>query len=81
MAMTTDHKALALREIDDAIVRAGRLMDLADATTEEQQADLYEHRYHCGTCVVRTVLDEVWPAISAYILALTGEEVDKEGGH
>ena len=79
--MTTDHKALALREIDDAIVRAANLMDLADATTAEQEHELHEARYHCGTCVVRTVLDEVWPAISAYILALTGEEVDKEGGH
>jgi hypothetical protein len=26
-----------------------------------------EERFHCGSCIVRTVMEEVWPAVEKYI--------------
>lgn len=58
---------IALLAIDDAIHRAGLLMDLDGAETDEERDLLYDERYHCGKCIVRTVLEEVWPAVDSYI--------------
>lgn len=57
------------RAIDAAIRDAEGLMDLTDIDDEDEEARerAYEERFHCGTCIVRTVLEQVWPAIDEYI--------------
>lgn len=66
-----------LERIDEAIKRAAKVMDLEDfdigpdgELSDEDMADLYEERHHCGTCEVRTVIGIVWPAVEEYITAL-----------
>lgn len=58
-----------LQAIDQAIIRAANKMDLSDLEdeTDEEYDRTFEDRFHCGTCVVREVLDVVWPEIEAYI--------------
>lgn len=59
-----------LEAIDAAIISAGHLMDLDDVSEdggEEEFDAAYEARFHCGTCMVRTVLDTVWPSVQNYI--------------
>lgn len=58
-----------LNEIDRRIMRAANLMDCADVADADEEAamDIYEERHHCGTCMVRTVLEEVWPAVDEYV--------------
>lgn len=63
--------------IDAKIVEAGEIMDLADLTDDEvDNADVhdtvYEERYHCGKCVVRTVMETVWPSVDEYLDFLEG---------
>lgn len=54
--------------IDHAIVKAGQLMDMADAPDDEGEYEsMFEDRFHCGTCVTRTVMETVWPSIQSYI--------------
>jgi hypothetical protein len=57
-------------ELLAACGRAASLLDLDDAECEEQFWDLRDERTHCGTCTVRTVMDEVWPSIEKYLLSL-----------
>lgn len=58
-----------IASIDSAVQRAAAILDLVDVQEEDDEdIDLaYEERFHCGTCIVRTVMDEVWPSIEAYI--------------
>lgn len=63
--------------IDERIKEAGRIMDLGDLTDEEAdnqeiQDTVYEERFHCGVCVVRTVMETVWPSIEEYLDYLEG---------
>jgi len=59
-----------LLEIDDKIVEAGKIMSLEDLSDDEKDGEdsdtIYEERFHCGVCVTRTVMETVYPAISAY---------------
>jgi len=41
-----------------------------DEDDEEAQLDAYDERYHCETCLVRNVMDLMWPPIERYITAL-----------
>ena len=67
-----------LKNIDDAISHAAKIMDLddLDPENEEEYEIEWEARFHCGTCVVRTVLDLVWPSVEGYITALEEGKVD-----
>lgn len=67
-----------LKKIDDAIIHAAKIMDLddLDPENEEHYETEWEARFHCGTCVVRTVLDLVWPSVEGYITALEEGKVD-----
>jgi len=59
-----------LLAIDDQIIEAGKIMSLDDLSDDEKDGDdfdtIYEERFHCGVCVTRTVMDTVYPSISAY---------------
>lgn len=61
-----DRENSMLQDIDRSIEDAGRILDMDDAT-EENYEELYENRYHCGTCTVRVVMETVWPSVDAYI--------------
>lgn len=57
-----------LKAVDDAIVRAGQLMDLEDLPEEmdeDERNAMWEDRFHCGKCVVRTVMETIWDDLSA----------------
>lgn len=57
-----------LEAIDKAIDRAGSLMDLMDVDCESDDYEVVaDERHHCGICMVRTVMEEVWPAVEDYI--------------
>lgn len=64
-----------LRAIDLSIEDAAVLMDLLDIDDEDEDARerAYEERFHCGTCMVRTVLETVWPSIQSYVDSLKEE--------
>lgn len=66
------------KNIDEAIARAGKIMDLEDLDpeNEEEYETQWEARFHCGVCTVRSVLDEVWPSIEKYITALEEGKVN-----
>lgn len=52
-----------LQALDEAIKVAGKKMDLddiADDAPDDEQDSIYEERFHCGTCIVRSVLDTIW---------------------
>lgn len=52
-----------LQALDEAIKVAGKKMDLddiADDAPDGEQDSIYEERFHCGTCIVRSVLDTIW---------------------
>ena len=57
--------------IDEGIRKAEQKMDMADAPDDDESFEeaeaLYEARYHCGVCVVREVMETVWPPVEAYI--------------
>ena len=56
--------------IHDAIETAALHMDLEDLPDDAPETDYeraYEERHHCGTCVVRSVMEVIWPSIDAYI--------------
>ena len=65
------------RAIDAAIREAENLMEMVDVddADEEERERVYEERFHCGTCIVRTVLEQVWPAVDEYIEHLKGEQI------
>jgi len=54
-------KALLLK-VDDAIARAGDLMDLKDIDPDDSDAydEAFEARFHCGKCVVTNVMETIW---------------------
>jgi hypothetical protein len=59
-----------IEAINIAIFDAGKYMDMddVDATLDNEAHELaYEERYHCGTCVVRSVLEQIWPPLKNYI--------------
>jgi hypothetical protein len=63
----TEEELKYLTAVDEAIKRAAVVMELGDIEEDESSDDfdsIYEERFHCGTCMVRTVLDEIWPDLS-----------------
>lgn len=57
-----------LRAVDEAIKRAGEIMDLEDLAEDidpEEADSIYEDRFHCGKCIVRTVMETIWDDLSA----------------
>lgn len=63
--------------IDDRVVEAGKILDMADLTEEESENpdtydSVYEERFHCGVCTVRTVMETVWPSVDEYLDYLEG---------
>ena len=72
-----DRENLLVQEIDEAIERAGHMMnmdDLPEGQDEGVYNDLYDERYHCGVCSVREVMEVVWPAVDAYIKFLKEDQ-------
>ena len=71
-----------LQQIDEAIVRAARHMNLEDLDpeNEEEYETEWEARFHCGTCSVRAVMEQVWPSIEEYTEALKKGQVDVSAG-
>jgi hypothetical protein len=59
------------RNIDIAIQHAAFLMEMKDFEHLDEDTDeslsAAEERFHCGSCIVRTVMEEVWPAVEKYI--------------
>jgi hypothetical protein len=65
-----DKEGMLIAAINDAIDHAAWLFELGDVPddAEDEFRDLvYEERYHCGTCMVRTVMEVVWPPIEDLI--------------
>lgn len=63
----TEEELKYLTAVDEAIKRAAVVMELGDIEEDESSDDfdsIYEERFHCGTCMVRTVLDEIWPDLN-----------------
>ena len=56
-------------DLDRAIMSTQQHMALADIDPDDDNAqmDAYEERFHCEVCVVREVLDGVWPVVTAYL--------------
>jgi hypothetical protein len=72
-----------LDKIDEAIKHAAKIMDLDDLDPEnnvEEYETEWEARFHCGACVVRTVMDNIWPSVEEYITALEEGKVDVSAG-
>lgn len=72
-----------LNKIDEAIKHAAKIMDLDDLDPEnnvEEYEIEWEARFHCGVCVVRTVMDNIWPSVEEYITALEEGKVDVSAG-
>jgi hypothetical protein len=36
------------------------LLQALDDAPDDEQDSIYEERFHCGTCIVRSVLDTIW---------------------
>lgn len=63
-----DEELKYLQAVDEAIKKAGDIMDLADLDEDmdPSEADsIYEDRFHCGKCIVRTVMETIWPDLNA----------------
>ena len=59
-----------LEAVDNAIIRAGEKMELADlpeGTDDDEVDSVYESRFHCGKCIVTAVMEEVWGDLSTLI--------------
>ena len=57
-----------MKAVDDAIIRAGgkmELADLSDAMDDDEKDSIYEDRFHCGKCIVTAVMEEIWDDLSA----------------
>ena len=64
----TEEEMQYLRAVDEAIKKAGEIMDLADLAEDidpEEADSIYEDRFHCGKCIVRTVMETIWDDLSA----------------
>lgn len=65
-----------IEAIDEAIKKAAILLDgsdLPDDIDDEEMTDILEDRHHCGTCQVRTVMEEIWPKVENYIDFIKGQ--------
>lgn len=63
-----DEERALLKAVDEAIIRAGEIMELADLDEdfpEDGIDSVYEERFHCGKCIVRTVMETIWDDLSA----------------
>ncbi|MFY8201452.1 MAG: hypothetical protein ACOVLE_12320 [Pirellula staleyi] len=66
-----------LEKIDEAIIETGKYMDLDDLDPEDPDYETqWEARFHCGVCVTRSVMEQVWPAVEEYIAAIKEGKVD-----
>lgn len=57
-----------MKAVDDAIIRAGDKMELADLSDDmddDEKDSIYEDRFHCGKCIVTAVMEEIWDDLSA----------------
>lgn len=75
MTDSADLEQAYIEAIDQAIINAGRILDgydLPDDTDDDDLSSIMEERAHCGVCAVRTVMEEVWPKVEAYIDYLKG---------
>ena len=53
--------------VDEAIKQAAKVMELEDLDEdmdEDEKDSIYEDRFHCGTCMVRTVMETIWPDLN-----------------
>ena len=72
-AKRLDTQEKLLIDIDNSIIKAASMVDSLgydeseDPFNEYDYDDHYEMIYHCGTCTVRYVLEQIWPSIEAYI--------------
>jgi len=68
-----DAQEKLLIDIDNSIIKAASMIDSLgydeseDPFNEYDYDDRYEMIYHCGTCTVRYVMEQIWPSIEAYI--------------
>lgn len=69
MNLSEETRLQLAQEINKAIVRAAEVLDLKDLddASEEEQLAAWDERHHCGTCIMRTVMEEIWPEIEAYV--------------
>lgn len=75
--MTRISESEYIEAISKAIEVANHHMNLDDLDYDadpDNYDDMYEERFHCGTCVVRSVLEIVWPAFNDYIMFLSNDE-------
>lgn len=74
--MTRKTETDFIKSIDQAIVQAGELMSMNDVNYDDDEDaydQIYEQRFHCGTCVVNSVFEVVWPSINDYIMFLSSK--------
>lgn len=45
-------------------------MDDIDDDDHDMRLDAYDERYHCSVCLVRGVLEILWPVVADYISGL-----------
>ena len=58
------------QQFDAAILEAERYVDLADIDNEEEQVDAYDERFHCEKCLIRGVMEIIWPSVDKYVTSL-----------
>lgn len=58
--------------VDAALRQAEVVMAIADIDGNDEEAifDLYEERFHCEKCIVRTIMEIVWDPIEQYVTSL-----------
>lgn len=62
-----DKERELLKKVDEAIIRAGEVMDLADLDPEmdeDERDSVFEARFHCGKCIVTNVMETIWDDLS-----------------
>lgn len=64
--MTENDYLLAIHRSIDEAAKLMELADLDDDVPEDERDRIWEDRHHCGTYMVRTVMETVWPAIERY---------------
>lgn len=54
--------------IDAAVKAAERKVALEDVEDDEEaREDAFEAIFHCETCIVREVMEVIWPPVADYI--------------
>lgn len=58
--------------VDSALRHAEVVIALADVDGNDEEAmlDLYDERFHCEKCIVRTIMEIVWNPIEEYVTSL-----------